>query len=650
MRVTISPEEYEDFFISRQCERDTTPGFLKRNEACYTAHWVDLNQVLSTCIQNKYIDISKITPKDKELVDKVTGNTNSYNITLSEFENIITTYSDFKLEEILSKPYRLLNPPSYHDFVAEKARMTFEFVEGKKKNITEFEKVKFSVGGNSSKMYSKLSYNLNIKSGTLFGSKQLRLRSEPVDPAFIREKLAYDLHTVIGLPSLSANFAKLYINDEYMGFYLLRDAFKSKWVEQTFGEKSTKHIYKCGNGDNPFFNCSNDDEDMTEDKEWEKFLDRLDKAKTRQDLEEFFDVDTFIKWQASRYLFGSLDHQSGRNNNAMYMYHNVTNGKDIWIPLLYDFDMNFGNFRVPVIQRNFTQEIVDPYNPLYEILNLNDESEELKSIFDDIMRQVFNPLVMLARIDQLKYFLKQYIKEDRTPDAYGHRPGRFNLTMYFAEDLYTYDDFKKNSDYTTVKSRLYYNNFNDYSRYSEAVGIKRWVIERFQYVCDTYQIDCDYAKEIIDSQNYKVTEINREQRNEGCKGTGYPCCILESTAFRTYDRSGYWGLEGGNYCLIEDYPVLETCWSEALGYPCCRDPRTTIYKTEKDGKEWGIESNQWCGINEMQGVKKCPGYAEGYNCCKNCEVTYISHSDPNKKWGFFSNGDWCSIPYSCDKK
>jgi len=251
--------------------------------------------------------------------------------------------------------------------------------------------------------------------------KNLRLRSEVVDPTFIRDKLGYDLYNIINLPTLSANYAKLYFNQKYMGFFLVRDAFKSHWIEQNYGEKNTTHLYSCDSkyGDNVFFNCHNDakeDSDRSEDKEWTNFLQKLEKADTREKLAEFFDVDSYIKWQVSRYAFGSWDHVTRKHNNVVYMYHDTTNGRDFWIPFLYDFDLNFGARNIVNATKSFKEEVMEKeeVNPLYKILNINEESEEVRGILQEIFEKAFDPNKILSRIDQIRTFIAPYVLEDRT--------------------------------------------------------------------------------------------------------------------------------------------------------------------------------------------------------------------------------------------
>jgi len=446
-----------------------------------------------------------------------------------------------------------------------------------------------------------------------------------------------------------------------MGLYLLRDAYKARWVENTFGEKSTKHLYTCSNAyeseGNDFFKCINDDEDITDDQDIKIFLKKLENSKNRKDLEKFFDIKSFIRLQAARYLFGSLDHITGENNNMLYMYHDVSSGNDLWIPLIYDFDMNFGNFGKPNTNRTFDEEIFEKKNPLYTMLNINDKSEELISIMDEIMRNAFNPNILLPRIDQLRNFIAPYVKEDRTPGENGRFPGRFDIGVGRPHDQFTYEDFINNSEFTTIKARQYYNNFTDIYEENTALGLKQWVIERFKFACDHYKIDCSYADDILSSpyaSGYEITKTIHEQRNEGCKGTGYACCIFKNTIVETVDESGQWGHEGNDWCLMnfddeeEEEPIYdEKCWSLSQGYPCCKKETTAInYTSSSTGAEWGIENGNWCGITDKQRnrQKNCP-INEGYTCCKGCDVIYTD----DFKWGFEA-GDWCITPYSCDEQ
>jgi len=640
--VHLNDIDYQKFFFSFECERYASPNFVERKDECYTAPWVNLTYSLDRALSKNYIPKSKIKDQaDLSLIDSVLK-THTHNLTVSEFDALITKYTDYTIEELFTTPYKLTIIPST-EFETKDASLTFE-LDGEK---TEIEKIKFSVGGRSTKAYSKLGYNINIKKGKLFGTKQIRLRPEVVDPTLIREKLAYDLHRIVDLPTLSANYALLYVNDTFMGFYLMRDAYKSQWIEDIFNEKDTKHLYTCDKsyGSSVYFNCKNDDDEITDDHEFENFLAKLGSAKNRKDVEKFFDVNTYFKWQVSRYVFGSWDHKTHSHNNVLYLYRDEQTGKELWIPFLYDFDMNFGAYRCTNVTETFQKEIIDETNPIYELLDFNDKNEQVLKIMEEMVRKALNPVVSFPRIDELKEFIDQYVKEDRTPGADGRLPGRMVRMNNKVEDHYEYEDFVGNTDFTTVKSKQY--SGDTLLSNATCLGIKHWIIGRFKHICKTYNFDCSYADEILslpEYTNYEIPVNRREAHDTGCNGTSYSCCIFNDTPVLVTDSTGRWGIEGDKWCLMNEEVKKEEeeeeCWSEKQGYPCCTKETTKIkYTDKKTNEQWGIENNNWCGITDLQ---RCPGYSQGYPCCEGCTVKFTD----SIQWGI-EHGEWCSIPVTC---
>jgi len=80
----------------------------------------------------------------------------------------------------------------------------------------------------------------------------------------------------------------------------------------------------------------------------------------------------------------------------------------------------------------------------------------------------------------------------------------------------------------------------------------------------------------------------------------HPCCSADNTLVYDHDANGYWGFDfaKNEWCGISPFieeANVETCWSEALGYPCCKG--CDVYETDEDG-QWGYDfiENQWCGI------------------------------------------------------
>ncbi|OUM68453.1 family 6 glycoside hydrolase, partial [Piromyces sp. E2] len=83
---------------------------------------------------------------------------------------------------------------------------------------------------------------------------------------------------------------------------------------------------------------------------------------------------------------------------------------------------------------------------------------------------------------------------------------------------------------------------------------------------------------------------------------GYPCCRGNEVLYT--DNDGDWGVENNNWCGIESASAA-TCWSQALGYPCCTST-SEVYYTDNDGK-WGVENGDWCGIVSGSATPVDPG-------------------------------------------
>ncbi|ORX84657.1 coth-domain-containing protein [Anaeromyces robustus] len=696
-KITINDDDYKKLFLKVQCEEDMDGRNYTRNDDCYTTPWVNLNDVMEKAFDYKLINKSHLMYNDLEIIK-------NKNITLSQFERIVTRYTDEPLEKFLSI-HNLIKLPSddkeSYDYKVKKAKLTFE-LEG---DVKEFSSVTFSIGGKSTRKFGKQGYNIKLdKKSDLYGRRQIRLRAESMDPSLLRDKLSYDICNALDLPTLSANYAKLYINGKYMGFYLMRDAFKANWVKQNFGDESSKNLYTCDKkyGNSTFFNCVNDDEDNREtDTEFKTFIQRLEKVKTRDELEEFFDTKTFIKWQVVKYLIAAWDHVNYRHNVFLYLYHDKTNGNNKWIPLLYDFDNTFGeyftydpsysfyNYFSYNQEFNFKINGVKYNNTLFDILELNKkDNQEVKDLIREVMIKVFNPKLLFSHADKLRNFIDPYVKVDRTYDESNHLPGVFKRKIQYREDHFSYDDFLANSEYTPI--------YLNESAIKDTVihGIKEWIIDRFRNSCRLNNINCSFGTEYLNrfsverpdpikyDYNYmksgykKCTSENPEMKvidvtgnalgledhewcfikpmeestESTCGEYNFKCCSSYNTNIEAVDSTGLWSIELGKWCIMKDKKKEKKC--RGLSYPCCSNKTSKIILSDKDG-DWALENNAWClytfeikcWSENHEDLPCCGKFL--YNCCKNtCKLVAIQ----DKIQLGIENGEYCSIPYSCFEK
>ncbi|ORX86784.1 hypothetical protein BCR32DRAFT_228678 [Anaeromyces robustus] len=514
-------------------------------------------------------------------------------------------------------------------------------------NQEDFETVTFSIGGYSSHSYGKQGFNFKIHGNkVLYGRKQFRLRSDAREATFLRSKLVCDIQNRLGIPSISANYATLYINDEYMGLYVLMDIYRPSWIKYEYGEKDTKTLYQCKSTGNfltvekSINSCINRNDEVKDHSEWVKFITSLNKAQTVEEIESIFDVDLFLTQIALEFLFGSWDHFLNYGHNY-YLYKPVN---DKWKYLSYDFDAEFGQdldlpfFRfiyedMPELMINFNTDYPKysfgkwtKKNHLIEILILNNPGR-FNKILKNIVTEVFNPTTLFSHIDELKEFIRPYVELDKIPDNNGKYPGRLNEKL----DDYTLEQWEANSEFTTIQTTTGF----------KAYGIKYWILEKYRFICKTYYMDCD---PIYIDENYEYP-INKNVEYLSYFPSLDPSTTTTTTIRRITTSTTTTTTTTTTTSFITPTKIATTynCLAELLGYSCCSPENTNIYLQDENG-DWGFdfEKNEWCGLTPY--IETCWSEEIGYPCCKTCDVFY--EEDYEGRWGI-ENDNWCGIPTSC---
>jgi len=470
------------------------------------------------------------------------------------------------------------------------------------------------------------------------------MRPDASEATFLRSKLSCDILNRLGLTSLSSNYAKLYINDEYMGLYNMMDSFKLSWAEYAYDDENTTGLIQCPDSSS-FLTvessseiCKNENEEVTDNSEWVQFLTALDNAQSIEEIEKFFDVDHFLKLMAYEYLFGAWDNFLVTGHN--YYLYKQQNGK--WKFLLYDFDNSFGhdidtafknvifNKNTPLGTKNYPElsftEWAKPSH-IVDVLILKDPTR-FNSIIKEVVADVFNPATLYPYIDQLKEKIRPYVELDKTPDENGHLPGRINPKA----SEYTLDEWDANSEFTTINSKLGYFSY----------GLKYWILAKYRYVCKNYDLDCDatyldesFTYEINEEIEYKNNEQNTPVTTEVPQSTEVPqpTEVPQQTETPAPQQQQY------------------KCISEVLGYPCCPPEITEVYVTDING-DWAYdyEKQVWCGLTPYKAstnpeTEECWSESLNYPCCDNCVVYEV---DDNGKWGYdFQTQTWCGSPSYC---
>jgi spore coat protein CotH len=184
------------------------------------------------------------------------------------------------------------------------------------------------------------------------------------DPSFVREKAYYEVAAQAGLPAARSSFAALYVNDEYMGLYILGEIVNGDFLDNHFDKEDRDgNLYKAANpGANlaylgedaaryqQFFSKESNEEedDWTDLIALARILDQTPAAELPDKLNDLVDIDSFLTALALDNLTVNLDSYVGMAQNY-YLYRRLSDNKWVWIP--WDPSLAFGALAQGVTQQ-----------------------------------------------------------------------------------------------------------------------------------------------------------------------------------------------------------------------------------------------------------------------------------------------------------
>ncbi|ORZ18597.1 coth protein-domain-containing protein, partial [Absidia repens] len=324
-----------------------------------------------------------------------------------------------------------------------KVRLDMHFIETDR--ITAVKDLRINLSGRSSKWMDKLSYSIKTrKDEELFGYRRLKLRGLRADPSYIREILCYDMMKSMGLPVSGASYARVIMNDQPLGLYLMIETYKSNWHENEFsgGEKLEYGRGATYQGYGMFSDLSYFGDNLTkydgpykieEDADKEHggkdasnfkqvmdFTKFLSEAPTSSDdaakiWNEHIDMDSVIRSLVVEIVAGFSDGYIANANN-FFLYDNLAEKRLTY--LAADFDTTVGNTLVKLDDMwagNYTQYPGFTMRPLTQKMM---QVPEFKSQFEQLLHKASKELISNAaihpRIDDLVKMIREDVEWDAT--------------------------------------------------------------------------------------------------------------------------------------------------------------------------------------------------------------------------------------------
>ena len=279
--------------------------------------------------------------------------------------------------------------------------------------------VRIRLRGETSRAFPKKSFKINFNSNDrFFGRDKFNLISEWTDSSFSREFLAYDLYHRAGLPASQAWFARLYVNDRYMGLYLdvenvdehflrygdlpddatiykadgngclmrLKDRFETVWEKKTNAETGFYDLYRLI--------------------EW---VDTAPAGRFFQELSGYFDPDEIARVIA---INGLMANTSTYYHNYFLIHEMERNG--VWRMLPWDMDYTYFfryNYGTPSFH-DCGQKLVGTNLFIIRCWRNEDMQELIYAHMRGLIDSVFTEDYYGAMSDSLEDLLSEAVEED----------------------------------------------------------------------------------------------------------------------------------------------------------------------------------------------------------------------------------------------
>tara|TARA_B110000046_G_scaffold34993_1_gene38086 strand:- start:4983 stop:6929 length:1947 start_codon:yes stop_codon:yes gene_type:complete len=204
-------------------------------------------------------------------------------------------------------------------------------------------------GSQGDKKSMKIDFNHFVDGKKYDGLKKINLNNGFGDPAIQRDKLCYNIMNKAGVDAPRTSYARIYLNDQYWGLYLLVEQVDRTFLKDNFGNSNGNLFKNVGNSElewmgqdtsqyQQIFELKTDPDVEA----WENFVELMDVLNNtgdgdfKEEISKIFDVDLYLKVLAVDVATGNWDSyiEHGRN---FYMYQDSGSRKFNWIPWDYNF-------------------------------------------------------------------------------------------------------------------------------------------------------------------------------------------------------------------------------------------------------------------------------------------------------------------------
>ncbi len=277
----------------------------------------------------------------------------------------------------------------------------------------------------------------------------IELSSAVRDPSMVREVLAYDLANTY-MPASKANYAKLYINDEYWGLYVNIEPVDERFLQDHFGSSNGAFYYSkpkqnknipAGCKEKVFgtlqedmgMNCLAGNFEDLSGEGYDELAELINVLNNDPDnIADILDVDKTLWMLAYNNVLANLDSYTGQYSPNYYLYKN-SDGR--FVPIIWDLNLAFGSLKNTGLGSDLSVKALAKMDPLLH------EDNSRKPLISQLLKNEVYKKIYLSHLRTILY--DQFINNDFDKEA---RALQDRIQQAFIDDpnkYYEIDDFEQ---------------------------------------------------------------------------------------------------------------------------------------------------------------------------------------------------------------
>lgn len=334
----------------------------------------------------------------------------------------------------------------------------------------DFEQVGVRYKGNSSynspkkdgnkKLPFNLKANYKLKDQSFPGGYEtIKLSNVFRDASYTREILSYEIARKY-MPAPRCNFAKLYVNDQFIGLYNNTQAVDDLLLEEAFGSSKGPFFKcdpeysileklenrKCPEGDKASLMYLGEDKDCyigwyelesKKEEDWQTFIQFIKNLNNPEiDYDKIMNVDMVLWMHAFNNVLVNLDSYTGRLCHNYYLYQTPDG---LFTPLVWDMNISFGGFTYDGIKKgSLTEEELQTFSMFSHYKSKNNKRPLITNLLaNPLYRKIY--VGHCRTIVEENFANKEYLNlakkiQSLVDEEVQNDPNK----------LYSYEDFKTN--------------------------------------------------------------------------------------------------------------------------------------------------------------------------------------------------------------